>query len=112
MAWWDLKNDPCPQSCKMMKVRTRKPAAGIASSSVPQYADRRLRYIIPHSVMYGMIVLAICPRLRGRLGRSYLLIASRQDRLSGFNGVVMDMMGVVTSVRMDLRKKDLVGHTA
>ncbi len=30
----DLKNEPCPQSWKMMKVRTRKPAASTESARV------------------------------------------------------------------------------
>ena len=32
----DLKNDPCPQSCMMMKARTVNPPAGKANARVSQ----------------------------------------------------------------------------
>ena len=33
----DLKNDPCPQSWKMIKIRTKNPAARIDNAKVSQY---------------------------------------------------------------------------
>ena len=41
----DGRNEPCAQSCMMMNVRTRRPAAGSASRSVTQYGNDRERYI-------------------------------------------------------------------
>ncbi|BBE18469.1 hypothetical protein AQPE_2631 [Aquipluma nitroreducens] len=38
----DLKYDPCPQSWKIMKSRTKKPAAKRIRKAVSQYETERL----------------------------------------------------------------------
>jgi hypothetical protein len=52
----------------MMKSRTKRPAAGIASSSVSQYDHDRLKYMTNHKAQNGTSVLTICQILLKRLG--------------------------------------------
>lgn len=53
LARLDARNDPCVQSWKMMNVRIRKPAAGIASARVRRYETPSVRYITADSARYG-----------------------------------------------------------
>ncbi len=45
LAFRDLKNEPCPQSWKMIKARTTKPAASMTSGIVSQTETFMLRYM-------------------------------------------------------------------
>src|SRR5215216_5231745 len=61
-----------------MYVRSRKPAAGIASASTTRYETSNARYISTESAKYGTTEVAMSSRLRPRRGRVYGARASRQ----------------------------------
>src|SRR5215218_2046228 len=61
-----------------MYVRSRKPAAGIASASTTRYETSSARYISTESAKYGTSEVAMSSRLRPRRGRVYGARASRQ----------------------------------
>ena len=48
LAFVDLKNEPCPQSWEMMKMRTRNPPARAIRGAVIHQEIARLRYIKYH----------------------------------------------------------------
>src|SRR6476620_8716603 len=79
----DLKNEPCPQSWKIINARVRRPPAGNASASVIQYEYDKLTYIRVSNTKYGIKVLATCQRLRCRLGFWYFATICCQVRFSG-----------------------------
>ena len=62
-----------------MKVRSRKPAAGIARASVIQTETSRQRYIATVRARYGTTEVATSKRLRRSDGCSYRAIDSRQN---------------------------------
>src|SRR6185295_12470509 len=64
LALFDLKNEPCPQSCRMMKMRIRNPAVSTPNASVSQYDTSRLRYMRYHRMRYGPNEVMICETLR------------------------------------------------
>src|SRR6266536_56098 len=78
----DLKNEPCPQSWKMIKIRTKNAPAKAASGIVNQYDTERLRYIRYQSRPYGTMVFTICQRARPREGCWYLATISFQGAVS------------------------------
>ena len=45
----DARNEPCVQSWKTMKVRSRNPAVGIASASTIRYETWSVRYMTADS---------------------------------------------------------------
>src|SRR5215218_2829447 len=61
-----------------MYVRSRKPAAGIASASTTRSETSSARYISTESARYGTSEVAMSSRLRPRRGRVYGARASRQ----------------------------------
>ena len=64
LASRDLKKEPWPQSWKMMKVRTSKPPARIASGSVSHHDTATLRYIKYQTSAYDPNELTICQLAR------------------------------------------------
>jgi hypothetical protein len=65
----DGRKEPWPQSCMMMKVRTIRPAVGIASSSVSQYDQLSERYITYSMATNGTRVVRSCVTDRRTSGR-------------------------------------------
>src|SRR5215211_4037362 len=63
-----------------MYVRSRKPAAGIASASATRYETSSARSISTESAKYGTTEVAMSSRLRPTRGRVYGARASRQGR--------------------------------
>src|SRR6185312_9718615 len=59
----------------MIKIRTTKPAAGMASASVRKYDQELVRYIRYQSPQNGSTELATCHQLFHRSGRLYLAIS-------------------------------------
>ncbi len=57
LAVRDLKNEPCPQSCWMMKRRTSNPAVGIARRSVSQYLPCVAVAMTTSNAMNGVAVV-------------------------------------------------------
>src|SRR6266481_3234316 len=78
-----LKNDPCPQSWKMMNTRTRNAPASAASGSVSHNDIDALRYIRYHRNPYGTSVLMICQSARAVEDFWYLATISFQAAMSG-----------------------------
>src|SRR5260221_6727871 len=78
-----LKNDPCPQSWKMMNTRTRNAPASAASGSVSHNDTDTLRYIRYHRNAYGTSVLMICQSARVVEDFWYLATISFQAAMSG-----------------------------
>jgi len=64
----DRKNAPCPQSCWMMKMRTRKPAASTDSGELIQSDIPRHRYTAAQVTINPPTDVANCPRLRAKIG--------------------------------------------
>src|SRR5439155_8964924 len=62
-----------------MYVRSRKPAAGIASASASRYETSSVMYINTESARYGTTEVAMSNRLRPRRGRAYGARVSRQE---------------------------------
>jgi hypothetical protein len=58
-----LKNEPCPQSWNMIKIRIRKPHARNVSRRVIQYEYVRLLNNKNHIKTYGISELQICQML-------------------------------------------------
>src|SRR5215204_5284778 len=83
LARCERKNEPWPQSCWMMKMRTRKPAASTDSGSAAHIEMPRHRYIATMVATNPPNDVAICPRLRARIGVWNDFVPSRMyDRLS------------------------------
>jgi hypothetical protein len=55
--------EPWPQSWNIIKMRMRKPAAGMESTSVSQGDILRLNIISTHNITYGTNELTICKML-------------------------------------------------
>src|SRR5262245_66158476 len=83
LADWDLKNEPCPQSWKMMKTRTRNAPARTASGSVIHQASCTVKYIKAQRSEYGAMVLTICQSARPIEGCWNLATISLQAATSG-----------------------------
>src|SRR5436190_13382128 len=81
LALFDLKNEPCPQSCRMMKMRIKKPAATTAKASVSQYETSRLRYMRYHRMRYGPNEVMIWETLRPTTETWYGATIFCQDNL-------------------------------
>ena len=73
----DLKNEPCPQSCWMMKMRTRNPAASADIGSVIQSPTARHRYIAMQVAKNPPNDDASCPRLRANIGARKAIVLER-----------------------------------
>src|SRR5581483_4123014 len=56
----ELKNEPCPQSWKIMNTRTKKAPASTASGTTSHKETDRHTYISHHKKAYGTRVLMIC----------------------------------------------------
>src|SRR5258707_1372926 len=84
LAARDLKNEPCPQSWKMMNTRTRNAPARIGSGSVIQYDTAVLRNIKYQSSAYGPRVLMICKSARHVEGFWYCATISFQAAVSAW----------------------------
>jgi hypothetical protein len=69
---FDLKNEPCPQSWKIIKILTIKPAASTDKSKVSRYENRIVYSITPQRIIYGPTELIICHQLRIGSGELYL----------------------------------------
>src|SRR5580765_980290 len=76
LATRDLKNDPWPQSWKMIKIRTRKAPASIASGSVSHHETDRLKYMPYQRSAKGTRVFTICQTARHVDGSWYCLTIS------------------------------------
>jgi hypothetical protein len=68
LARFERKNELCAQSWKMMKVRSRKPAAGSASASASSVETRSAKKIATSSRRYGATEVPRSIRPRARLG--------------------------------------------
>src|SRR5690242_20337296 len=79
LALRDLKNEPWPQSCWMMKMRTRNPAARTARPMVSHQEMDRVKYIATHSSTYGPKESTICQMLRQSVGCAYLATTVFQE---------------------------------
>src|ERR1043166_1122943 len=77
----DLKNEPCPQSWKIINVRTMNPPAKTASGMVIHREIERLKYIRHQSSTYGPRVLTSCHTARPVEGCWYLETISFQSAL-------------------------------
>ena len=91
----ERKNDPCPQSCWIMKRRIMKPAVGIASRMVSQYPTSRLRRVAYQSTAKGMAEVSSCRTLAPVSGPQYGLRMAFQRATFLRSGAV----GMVWSVR-------------
>ena len=83
LAVADLKNEPCPQSWKIMKILTRKPAARIASGNLPaEFAGWPLAWD-DTGVLKVTIIMSdgVNTRLNeiDRYGRKYAVIDNEGD---------------------------------
>src|SRR5881628_3803499 len=83
LAFRDLKNEPCPQSWKMMKTRTRNAPARIASGAVIHQDTARVWYIRYQSSAKGQSVLTSCQRARPVDGFWYLATIFFQSAVPG-----------------------------
>jgi hypothetical protein len=91
LAFFDLKKEPWPQSWKMIKIRTRKPAARIHKGIIYQIDIFRTWTITIQSKIYGTNELMICQILRESFGWLYLVMISCHEGVSG--GVDMLSIG-------------------
>ena len=64
----DLKNEPCPQSCWIMNMRTRNPAASIDIGNVIHSDTARHRYIAVQVAKNPPNEVGIYPRLDANIG--------------------------------------------
>src|SRR4051812_26448356 len=71
LAQRERKYEPCPQSWKIIKIRTKKPPAKIASGTTSHHDTASARYIKYQSSAYGTNVLTICQMARGNDGCWY-----------------------------------------
>src|ERR1051326_3623850 len=60
LAFRDGKNELCPQSCEMMKRRTRNPPASMARGIASHQENFKLKYMRRQRVAYGISVLSNC----------------------------------------------------
>src|SRR5678810_492628 len=81
LALFDLKNEPWPQSCRMMKMRMRKPAANTPNANVSKDETSRLRYIRYHRMRYGPNEVMIWETLRQTTETWYGATIFCQDNL-------------------------------
>src|SRR2546421_4966705 len=74
----DGRNEPCVQSWNTMKVRSMKPAVGIARAATSRYETSRAQYMSAVSAMYGSAEVAMSSRPLRTLGLAYGASRSRQ----------------------------------
>src|SRR5262245_22247724 len=87
----ELKKEPCPQSWKMMKTRTRNAPARTASGSVIHQATCTVKYIRTQRSEYGTMVLTICQRARPIEGCWNLATISFQAAMSAPRWTVVEL---------------------
>src|SRR4051794_26865845 len=79
LARRDRMKEPCPQSWKMMYVRTANPAVGTARASTSRYETSRAKYIATESARYGTTEVARSRRLRPRCDSAYGATSARPN---------------------------------
>src|SRR2546421_11615496 len=98
LAFRDGRNEPCPQSWKMIKSRTRKPAARTANGAASHQESIRLRWIKYQSAAYGTSEFTNCQMPRHTAGFWYFatmsLHAGRRDSRSD-SGIVFSTIQVL-----------------
>src|SRR3954462_13691692 len=83
LAARDLKNEPWPQSWKMMNTRTSSAPNKIASGTTSHHEIGRLKYIRYHKAPIGISVATISHNARHVDGFWYLATTSFQASASG-----------------------------
>jgi hypothetical protein len=64
LARCELKNEPCPQSWKMMNRRTWNPAASAAAGTTSHQEIEASQGMATHNATYGSSVLTSCQPAR------------------------------------------------
>src|SRR5437773_11678140 len=78
LALRERKNEPCPQSWKMIKMRTRNPTGRTASGTASHKDTLLAKYMRYQRPTYGIIALVNCHKPGPRAGFWYLATISLQ----------------------------------